>query len=118
MPSGGDPPDPVLTASLVTTLRTFGYDSTQFAYTSGATKYWLFVERVTGTIDRAEWFYATDAEGGVNPKFLVPQLTFDVIKNGTYNTGTGTITYSGSNYRIRLYRDVGAGKQLAQAVVV
>jgi len=114
MPSGNDPPDPVLTSTLVTTLKAMTYDSGAAAFKSGSTLYWLFVQRVTGTTDRAQWFHATDGEGAENPKFTIPQFTYDVIKNGTYSNGK--MSYQGSSYNIRMYRDASAG-QIAKAIV-
>ncbi len=112
---GNDPPDPVLTSTLVTTLKTMTYDSAGAAFKSGATLYWLFVERVSGSTDRAQWFHDTNSGGAENPKFLIPQLTYDVIKNGTYSGGV--MIYQGSTYHIRMYRDQSAGTQIAKAVV-
>lgn len=119
MPAGSDPPDPGVTATLFNTLHAMTYDAGQMAFVSGATRYWLFVERKSATdIDVARWFHATDAEGAENPKCLVPQLTFDVFKNGSYNSGNGTISYQGQSYRIRMFRDQAAGKQIAKAIPV
>lgn len=118
MPGGTDPPDPSISSTTFSALQAMTYDSGAMAFKSGSTLYFMFVQRKSGTVDCCEWFHATDSEGSENPRGLIPQLTFDVVKNGTLNTQTQKISYQGKSYRIRIYRDTATGKQLAQAIEV
>src|SRR5688500_6179596 len=110
MPDPNDPPDPGITSTTFNALQAMTYDSAAMAFKDGSTLYYMFVERKTGTIDVAQWFHATDSAGGNHPRGQIPQLTFDVIKNGTLDTQTQKITYNNKDYRIRIWRDVAAGK--------
>src|SRR5688572_25909934 len=106
MPQPNDPPDPGITSTVFNALQAMSYDASLQAFKDTAgDRYFLFVQRKSNTVDVAEWVHATDTEGGDNPRGLVPQLTFDVIKSGTLNTQTQKIAYAGKNYRIRLQRD-------------
>lgn len=113
--AGADPPDPELTSGVFTAMQGYSYDSANWSFKSGTTLYYLFVERITGTPERCRWFLDTDAGGGVNPRCQIDSTTYNTIKNGTYSGGS--IVYGGNTYHLRMYRDVGAGKQLAKAVL-
>ncbi len=93
------------------------YDSAAESFKSGSTKYWLFLERKSGTVDVAQWNYCTDTEGGLNPRGLIAQPTFNVINGGSYNSSNGTISYQSQNYRIRTKRTT-TNKFYAEATVV
>lgn len=120
MPSGGEPPIPRITDGVFTTVSGLTYDSTSLAFKDGSgTAYFLFVEKRTGgSYDEAQWFCATDADGGSNPKGLIPQITANVMLHGTYNATNQTVTYEGQQYRLQLSRDTSNGNQLAKAAVV
>ncbi|MBI2898467.1 MAG: hypothetical protein HYY06_33255 [Deltaproteobacteria bacterium] len=94
------------------------YDSTNWAFRSGADLYYMFVERQTGAIACGRWFDATDSQGSENPRGQIPQFTYTVIHNGTYNPTTKLVSYAGNNYRFRLQRDLSAGKQVSAAIAV
>ena len=117
MPSGTEPPILKMPQGVFNALSLLSYDSDNMAFkTDTGALYFLFGEKQIGGLhDQAEWFYATDSEGGSNPKAMIPQITATVILNGTYNSSDGTITYQSQPYRIRLMRDTGTGNQLAQA---
>jgi len=117
MPVGGTPPDLGLPQPVFDALHGMAYDSANRAFKSGSNLYFMFAETKPGVQDGAQWFYGTNAEGGINPKGFIPQITYDVIHNGTYNPSNGTVSYSGSNYRIRLMRDT-TGKPWAEAHAV
>ena len=115
MPVGVDPPYPRMPEGAFAALRAMLYDSTNLAFSAGGQRYFLFVEQLTGgSYDEAQWFVATDSEGGSNPKGLIPSITATVILNGEYQSSDQTIRYQSSTYRIRLMRDTN-GNQLAQA---
>jgi len=116
---GNDPPDVGFTATTFSALQALGYSSDEMAFKDGSGNfYYLFLQRKTGTIDVCEWLHATDSDGTDRPRCDVPQLTYDVIKNGTLDTQTQKISYQGKYYRIRIMRDVSAGRQIAQAIEV
>jgi hypothetical protein len=117
MPTGSDPPSPALSATVFNALHVMTYDSAAWAFKSGASLEYMFVEK-GASADQCQWFYGTDTEGGINPRADIPSNTYTIIKNGTYNSGSGTVSYGGSNYKFRLERDLSAGKQVAKAVVV
>jgi hypothetical protein len=110
---GQDPPDPELPSAMVTTLKTMSYDSANKAFKSGATLYWFFVEHVGTDVTKAGWFHDTDSGGAYSPKFFIPQLTYDVIKNGTYSSGR--MIYLGDTYAIRMFRE-SSTSQIAKAI--
>ena len=119
MPAGVDPPLPHLPSGVFDALNAMTYDSTNLAFSSQGSRYFLFVEKRTGgSYDEAQWFYATDSEGGPNPKGLIAPITAAAILGGTYQASDQTIRYQSLSYRIRLVRDTSSGNQLAQAYAI
>ena len=117
--SGYDPPDPGITSTTFNALQAMDYDAGAMAFKNGSVVlYYMFVQRKGTSADVCEWFHDTDAGGGINPRGEIPQLTYDVIKNGTLNTQTQKISYLGKSYRIRVCRDTSSGALLAKAVEV
>jgi hypothetical protein len=119
MPAGTDPPDLGMPQALFNTLHGFTYNATAKTFVNAAgVQQFLYAQKKTGgSYDQGEWFYGTASEGGSNPKALVPQLTYDVIHNGTYNTSDATVTYTSQKYRFRLKVDA-SGAQVAEAHIV
>lgn len=119
MPAGLDPPYPRMTESVFSALAAMSYDSTTQSFSGqGGSRYFLFVEKPSGgSYNEAQWFYATDSEGGSNPKALIPALTGALIINGQYESSDQTVTYQSASYRIRLARDAN-GNQIAQVHVI
>jgi hypothetical protein len=117
MPIGGDPPPVLLPQSVVNALSAMTYSSTNKAFRDAQNNnVYLFVEKDAN--DRAQWFYATNTDGGKNPRGEIPQLTASVIIDGSYNSQTSAISYNGSNYKIRLERDTSTGVPIAKAYTV
>jgi hypothetical protein len=117
VPNPADPPDPGLPQAVFDAIHGMSYDSAAESFKSGSTKYWLFLERKSGTIDVAQWQYAMDTEGGVNPRGLINAATYNVVHGGSYDPANGTISYQGSNYRIRIKR-TSTNKLYAEATAV
>jgi len=115
MPYGDVPPKPNLPQAVFDALHPLDYDSAHQAFTDGSgVFYYLFVQKKQGgNADEAEWFYGTDAEGGVNPRGQIPQATYDVFSGGSFRHGT--VTYKGDRYAVRLARDSG-GTHIAEAI--
>jgi hypothetical protein len=117
MPYGGDPPNVNMPTTVFNTLCTYTYNATNKAFVDGSgNTIFLFVEKTTSGTG-SQWFYGTEAQGGKNPKGLVPTLTSNIILSGSINTSTGVMTYSGTTYKIRLERDA-SGVPIANAYVV
>ena len=116
MPAGGDPPDPGLTSTVFNALAAMNYDSSAMSFKNATNQLiYMFLERGS-TISDSRWFYGTDAEGGNSPRGQIPQLTYDVVHGGTFDSQTQKISYASKYYRLRIYR-VGS-KQYAQAIEV
>ena len=104
MPTGGEPPAVAMPAGVFSTLHGFTYNSTSKGFDDGSGNVvFLFVE--TDGAGGARWFYATNSQGGNNPKGVVPTLTSNIILGGTHDAQTGVMTHNSTNYRIRLERD-------------
>lgn len=112
MPSGSTPPEIFLPEAVFDALQAMSYSSTQKAFLDGTTPIYMFVEKDTNGAPR--WFYANDADGGINPRGEIPQLTADVILYGAWQGGT--VSYNGSTYKIRLERVSGVHTAKAYTV--
>jgi hypothetical protein len=116
MPTGTDPPPIQLLQSVFDALYDMTYSATAKAFRDAqSNNIYLFVEKDAN--GAPQWFYATNTDGGVNPRGEIPSLTADVILNGTYNSQTQAVSYGGSNYKIRLERDSN-GVPIAKAYTV
>jgi hypothetical protein len=119
MPAGTDPPILGLPKDDFDALRSMTYDAQALAFRDASgTPIYLFGRRDPVFLYQGGWFRGTDAQGAVNPKGLIPQITAAVIQGGTYNVVNGTIAYLGLTYAISLLREAGTGNQLAQAVPI
>lgn len=116
MPGGGEPPNVGMPASVFNTLHGYTYNSSSKGFNDGSGNVvFLFVE--SDGAGGAQWFYATNTQGGINPKGLVSSLVSNIILSGTHNSQTLVMTYNSTNYKIRLERDAN-GTPTATAVVV
>ena len=118
MPGGDPPPDPGLPETVFNAIKAMAYNAASQAFSSGGSLYFMYVEQIPSTgYDRARWWQATTAQGANKPKALVPQATYTVVHNGTFNRTNETIRYNNQNYRIRLAAPAG-GALIAEAHVV
>lgn len=91
-----------------------GYDSTNWSFKDATgTPLYLYLGK-SATTGHVAWFLRSVADSGDCAKGKIPQLTFDVVKNGTLNTSTGVITYNTHTYRLHLQVD-SSGVQIAFA---
>lgn len=115
-----NPPSPELPTDVFTALHGMaGYDGTAKAFKdSNGALYYMFLEKVPGgAVGQARWAYGKLATGAPAPRGLVPQTTYDIIKNGTQNQDL-TVAYGGSNYRFELQYDSSLNDNYAVAVAV
>jgi hypothetical protein len=101
-----NPPSPELSSGVFTTMQGLQYDSTAKAFKNGSgTLYYAFVQKVSGGANGAtEWACETDANAGMAPRAQIPQTTYDIIAEGSYNQD-GTVGYKGKDYRFALQRN-------------
>ncbi len=102
-----NPPSPGLSQNVFDALHAFTYDSSLECFKdAGGTRYYMFVEGPSsGAYNLANWNYDTSSSTITNPRAKISQSSFDIMKNGTYNSSTEKVSYNGKDYRFLLIRD-------------
>lgn len=97
--------------------KEYGYDSQNQSFRDASgTPYYLYLGPSRTSTGHVAWYCCTDADSNKSPQGKIPSLTFDVIKDGSINTSTGTISYNGKTYVIDLRRQNGVQVAYAKEV--
>ena len=100
-------------------LSSYNYDSSAEAFDDRGTLHYMYAGGFDNGLSAAviEWVDGTASQYADIVRCKIPQLTYDVINGGTYNTSDNSVTYQSTNYKFVLARD-GSGNDIAEAKVV
>lgn len=62
---------------------------------------WLNQTGTPGITATVQWEAATGTDVGIGVKALIPYDTWNIIKNGSFDSQTGLVTYQSTSYRFR-----------------
>jgi hypothetical protein len=70
----------------------------QLEYGGAVVKASLHQVSASGFGVTVEWLASVAADYGAAVTVVIPQATYDIVKNGTFNSQTGVVTHGGKNY--------------------
>lgn len=106
MPGTTDPPRPTLTSTIRNYLKNdcvWNAQTSRVELAQGGTPVyaWLGQTGNPGLSATVEWAAGADPGVGGCVKAVIGQTELDTIKNGTYDSQSGIVTYGGKNYSFR-----------------
>lgn len=112
------PPRPSLRQSVYEYLAACVWDSQQSRVeTSGGTPVygWLNQDGSAGQSATVEWEAGTSTDLGAAVPAAVPYATWNIIDQGTFDSQTGRVTYSGTSYTFVFKMKSGVATMVAEA---
>lgn len=119
MPGTSDPPRPHLSSAVRNYLAGCSWDAGQSRVEDGsgnAVSAWLNQSGAYGIDDPVRWEVGTTTSAGTSVQATIPNASFTIVKNGTYNSNTGLVSYSGKNYRFAFAMSGGVPQMLSSEV--
>lgn len=105
MPNPTDPPRPSLESSPYADLSSCGWDTKDGVVNGSGVQIFVWLNilpsSTIGKTVEVYWEVGTAAQAGQAVRATIPQDAFDIIKNGTYDPGTGLIAHQGEDYSFR-----------------
>lgn len=102
MPGSSDPPRPHLSSAVYNYLDACTWDSNQSRVEDGSgnpVSVWLNQAGTPAVVNPVSWEAGTTSSAGSSVQATILSATFTIIKDGTYDQGTGLVSYQGKSYR-------------------
>ncbi len=119
MPGTSDPPRPHLSSAVRNYLVGCSWDAGQSRVEDGSgnpVSAWLNQSGAYAIDDPVRWEVGATSTAGASVQATIPNGTFTIVKNGTYNQTTGLVTYSGKSYRFVFAMSGGSPQMLSSEV--
>ncbi len=119
MADPSDPPRPSLRSAVKSYIAACVWDANQSRVeTTGgvAVVGWLNATGTPGLTATVQWEAGTATDLGSSVPATIPQAAFDIIKNGSWDSQTGLVSYGGKSYRFQFKMVSGVAQMAAYSV--
>jgi hypothetical protein len=118
MPGTSDPPRPHLSSAVRNYLVSCTWNSQLQRVENGGNPVsaWLNQNGTPAISNPVVWETGTTSQAGTSVQSKITQNTYDIIKNGSYDSNSGLVTYVGKTYRFAFAMSGGLASMLPSQV--